>query len=186
MLTLSDALTFVNGQAQFHDMKLREYSATSPRRGTQHDRLCQQFAALADYLQRQEDRIERLGSGVSADTPPSGVVQLSLRFEDIEGLPPELMQELSITDGDKTDFAIQALMQERGGVMSLDQLLIALYRKTGEIHKRPNLNSRIYRMTTKGALFSVPGRKGVYSTRELTEAESAALERPAAAEATPQ
>jgi hypothetical protein len=35
--------------------------------------------------------------------------------------------------------------------------------------KRSTLTSRAYRMVQKGNLFSVPTKKGVYSTHELTE-----------------
>lgn len=97
-------------------------------------------------------------------------------IEDLDGLPDELIQELSVTDGDRLDFTIYTIIEELGGIASLDQLLIALYRKTGEVHKRPNVNSRLYRLTTRGGeLFNVPGKKGVYATHELTQDEIDAL-----------
>ena len=100
---------------------------------------------------------------------------LALSPEDIEGLPPELIEELSISDSDMADFAILSAVDEAGGVVSLDKLLILMFKKTGEIHKRAALNSRIYRMVQKGTMFAVPGRKGVYSTRELSEEEASAI-----------
>lgn len=180
MENLAEALAFVNGQVEFHRGKTLTLGEASPRRTSQHAKFSQQFEALAAFLNRQASYVDKLEDELAQRPPPQPPllsVQLSLRLEDIDGLPEELMQELSITDGDKADFAIQALMQENGGVMSLDQLLIGLYRKTREIHKRANLNARVYRLTKKGTLFDVPGRRGVYSTRQLTESESAALDR---------
>lgn len=175
---LAEALAFVNGQTTFHAQKALALGATSPRRTAQHEKFSAQFIALAGFLERQALHVDKLENDLEQrPPPPNGPIQLSLRLEDIDGLPDELIQELSITDGDKMDFMIQALMNERSGVMSLDQLLVALYRKTGEVHKRANLNARLYRMANKGALFSVPGRKGVYSTRELDQATLASLSR---------
>ncbi len=94
---------------------------------------------------------------------------MSLTLEDVEGLPSELMQELSISDSDKLDFAIESIMNEAGGVLSLDKILIGLWKKTGEIHKRGNLTSRLYRMRQKGTIHAVPNKSGYYSTRPLSE-----------------
>ena len=178
MENLADATAFVKGQVSFHELKAQQLAA-NPRRTAQHAKFCEQFAALADFLQAQGDHVDKIENELQLRPPkrPAPQVQLSLNLEDIDGLPEELIRELSITDGDKIDFTIQSLMQERKGVMSLDQLLIGLFRKTAEVHKRASLNARIYRMTTKGALFNVPGRKGVYSTMELTQAEAEALDR---------
>lgn len=182
MESLLEALAFCKDQASFHERKARIYAA-SPRRLAQHEAISRQFDALTAFLERQAAYVDELEARIAlggefVNSPPAAKpVQLALRLEDIDGLPDELIRELSITDGDKMDFTIQALMNEHAGVMSLDQLLIALYRKTGEIHKRPTLNSRMYRMTQKGAVFNVQGRKGVYATRELSDTESAALDR---------
>jgi hypothetical protein len=54
-------------------------------------------------------------------------------------------------------------------LLSLDKLIIGLYKKTAEIHKRSTLTSRLYRMIQKGLIYSVPYRKGIYSTQELSE-----------------
>lgn len=179
MNSLSVALDFVNAQCAFHGKRAQEYAKSSPRRSEQHASISGDFDELAAFLRAQQDEIDRLSRQFdsAARSQPVTQRQLELRLEDIEGLPDELIKELSITDGDKVDFTIQALMNERGGVMSLDQLLIALYRKTHEVYKRPNLNSRLYRMTNRGSLFNVQGRKGVYSTRELTSDELALLDK---------
>jgi hypothetical protein len=93
----------------------------------------------------------------------------------LNGLPEELIQELNITTGDKTEFAIINLMTEAGGIVSLDRMIVGLYRRTGEIHKRSALLNRLYRMIQKGSIYSVPGKKGVYSTEEMNEQQVEAL-----------
>lgn len=91
-----------------------------------------------------------------------------LRPEDLEGLPDELLVELN---RDELETRIQRIIKDAGGVMSLDRLMIALYRENGEIHKRRQLTQKLYRMAGKGALYSVPHRKAVYSTYPQSDAD---------------
>jgi len=102
---------------------------------------------------------------------PEKVIRLTLSVEDLEGLPHDLIQELNVSDGDKTEFAIVNAIEEAGGIISLDQLLIALYKKTNEVHKRNSLTSRLARMATKNIIYYVPGKKGAYSTEQLSTAD---------------
>ena len=53
---------------------------------------------------------------------------LSLTSEDIKDIPPELKNELSITDGDQQEFFIYEMMKDAGGAMSLDQILVGYYK----------------------------------------------------------
>lgn len=99
----------------------------------------------------------------------SGYDKPSLSWDELEGLPEELVAELSISDSDKTDFNIIGLIREAGDVASLDRIILNLYKQTGEIVKRANLNARLYRMVQKEQIYSVPGKKGVYSTTKLEE-----------------
>ncbi len=69
----------------------------------------------------------------------------------------------------KLDFAIEAVVNEAGGVASLDKILIGLYKKTREVHKRGTITSRLYRMRQKNTIFAVPNKSGFYSTKSLSE-----------------
>jgi hypothetical protein len=93
--------------------------------------------------------------------PGSAVVapRLALSWEEIDGLPKELLEELSISESDKTEFNISSVITELGGVASLDRLLVALFRQSGEITKRAPLNQRLYRMVQKEMIYSV-GEEG--------------------------
>jgi hypothetical protein len=101
------------------------------------------FESLLEDLE-EADRI--LDEGISPRRLREDAFKLSLTPKDIEGLPEEVLKELSISEGDKAEFAILEILEEAGGILSLDQIIVNLWRKTEEAHKRPALISRLYRM----------------------------------------
>lgn len=181
---------FVNHQVAFHASKAAEYQHHAPKRAERHANTAKEFADIAAWIptaieainlrdqhaqhlkdvQATSDSLMTLKEVIAPKQQ-----QLALSFEDIEGLPEELLAELGLSDGDRLDFAIGRMVEQAGGVLSLDRLLIAIFKETGEVQKRDNLNQRIYRMTKRGDLFAVPGKKGVYSNVELTEEQASAL-----------
>lgn len=169
MSILSKHLEFVNQQIAFHD-KMAEKVGVPTFRGTLHKGTADKFRALAADL----ENADKLLDAPTPERPQAkGQVQLSLTIEDITGLPEELVQELSLSDADKTEFEIVNSIEDAGGIISLDKLLIALYKRTGEIHKRDSLYSRIARMASKNLIYYVPGKKGVYSTEQLSSEDVA-------------
>jgi len=154
---------FVKSQLEFHKKIAATSWAKSPRKKF-HEEIADSFAALLHDLQDASTDV------ISNNSP---LQQLSLTPDDLEGLPEELKKELNITESDKTEFAILSIVEKAGGFISLDKLLIGLYKQTGEILKRQNLTSKLYRM--KGTIYSVPGKKGIYSNRPITEEEAAKL-----------
>jgi hypothetical protein len=83
---------------------------------------------------------------------------------DYSDLPRELLAELSgRTNRGQSDPLIQVI-NDNGGTAALDDILIGLYRKTGEIIKRNLLSNRLYRLSKQGLIRIVPNRKGVYTT----------------------
>lgn len=76
---------------------------------------------------------------------------------------------------DRGETLLLHVINDRGGIATLDQVLVGLYRKTGEVMKRTTLTSKLYRMTQKGTVFVVPSKKGVYSTRRLSQEDVAAM-----------
>jgi hypothetical protein len=92
---------------------------------------------------------------------------LRLSPADIEDLPDELLNELSLNESDKKEFVILDIINDVGGIASLDRILVSLYRRTGEIEKRPKMISRLYRMTAKGLITAHPTKKGIYSTTPI-------------------
>jgi hypothetical protein len=162
-------IAFVKAQVGFHERQKEKYSSDL-RRSEMHEATAERFEMLADYLEGIQTQVKN-GALISTSEMP----RLDLSWSEIEDLPDDLLEELSISESDKLDFAIVAAVTESGGVASLDRILVHVFRQTSQICKRANMNSRVYRLMQKGLLFSVPGKKGIYCTRQLTEDEAAKL-----------
>lgn len=160
---------FVKSQIVFHEKMADKFKANLKRR--------ERHLETASQLQALHDHLTTLEAQPAAQGLPKvrGPFQLSLSFDEIEGLPPDLIKELSFSDSDRTDFTILRIVEESGGVASLDRILVGYYKETGEIMKRNTMTSRVYRMSQKGMLFPVPGKKGAYSTEELSDEEAQEL-----------
>jgi hypothetical protein len=166
-------IEFVKSQIQFQQRQALRF-ASEPRRSGLHLNAVERFKSLLVDLESLKVRIgenpDILNPGAPVEAP-----RLALSWEEIDGLPPELLEELSISESDKTEFNIVSLITELGTVASLDRLLVALFRQSGEVTKRAALNQRLYRMVQKEMIYSVPGKKGVYSTHPISEEDAAKL-----------
>lgn len=87
------------------------------------------------------------------------------RADDLSDLPPELLKELSDNARGEADPIIKVI-EGRGGTATLDEILIDLYRKFKEVGKRPIVANKLYRLSRRGLCWSVPGKKGCYTTIE--------------------
>lgn len=176
MSIIAKHISFVNEQAEFHEKMILKVGISSFR-GNLHQTTAEKFRSLVSDMVIADKTLDSPSIEVPRATsmPTRTPVQLSLRIEDIEGLPEELIKELSLSDADKTEFAIVNVIEDAGGIISLDKLLIALYQKTGEIHKRASLYSKLSRLATKNVIYYVPGKKGVYSTEQFSAEEIARL-----------
>lgn len=166
-VNIQDFVGFVNGQIKFHEHMAEKYKQ-NPRRAKLHADTLAQFNGLLTALVEARAEIEKLRSQIP-EKPIIDWQQLNLRMDEVANLPEELLQELSISDGDWIDYAIISLVEESGGITNVDKLLVGLFKKNSEVHKRNTINSRLYRLVQRGELFNVPGRKGVYSRREIKE-----------------
>jgi len=174
MTIVSSYVDFVNSQAK----RLERIIAKHPedkRAKTAYQPFIQKFEAIAEHLNRQDELNQSLQHRVAELEGELAKRQLSLdnldlKPHDLAGLPPEVIQQLSIGDVDLQEFKFLEMIEAAGGTMTLDKLIIQLYRETSEVHDRAKLNARLYRMTSKGMLYSVPGKRGVYSIYKPTEA----------------
>lgn len=66
----------------------------------------------------------------------------------LKDLPEQLISQLSKTHKDN-DVIFNLL---KNGPMSLDELLIQIYKNSGEVVKRTKLNSKIYRLVREGVI----------------------------------
>ncbi len=173
MEKIESHIEFVKGQIEFQQRQVARFES-EPRRSRLHLDAVERFKSLLADLEHVMSRINENPELLSVRI--AAVEQrLSLSWEEIHDLPPELLEELSISESDKTEFNIISLVTELGGVASLDRLLVALFHQSGEITKRAALNQRLYRMVQKELIFSVPGKKGVYSIHPISEEDAGKL-----------
>jgi hypothetical protein len=166
-------IDFVKSQIEFQERQATRFAGES-RRAALHTTSAERFKLLLIDLESLRDRLHESPDLLSAG-PSEKRMRISLSWEEIDGLPPELLAELSISESDKAEFTITSIISELGGVASLDRIIVALFRQTGEITKRAALNQRLYRMVQKEMVYSVPGKKGVYSTRQISDEEATKL-----------
>jgi hypothetical protein len=83
--------------------------------------------------------------------------------DDLSDLPAELLKELSESFKGETNPIIK-IINCRGGTASLDEILVDLYRRFGEIGRRQIIANKLYRLTQRNLCRAVPGRKGIYTT----------------------
>lgn len=90
---------------------------------------------------------------------------MSITPEHLKGLPQELIDQISISETDRFEANVVHLVgSAAGSTMLLDNIMIGMYLMTNEMHQRQPLANKLYRMTRKGLLYSVTGRKGYYTT----------------------
>ena len=84
-------------------------------------------------------------------------------YGDLSDLPDELLAQLSGIKTDELEDQIYAVIKAAGEEIELDRILIELFRRHQTVHERRFLNNKLYRMVSKGLIYAVPGRKGVYT-----------------------
>ena len=169
MPKIDNHVNFVKDQVAVQERLARKYDEDEYRKSL-HLKTANNFADLARFLEdiqkRGTEDIAYLNRG---DTPQKKIL---LTFEEIEHAPEELLKELNLSETDRQELLIEYLIAQAGGVLSLDKIIVQLYNKTKDIPKRATVTSRLFRMASRGMIYNVPGKKGVYSTYELTEAEA--------------
>ena len=89
-------------------------------------------------------------------------------YGDLSDLPAELMKELSGIKVDDLEQQIYTIMKSGGEEIDLDAVLIELFRRFKIVQTRKYLQNKLWRMAQKGVIFSVPGKKGIYSAIQPT------------------
>jgi hypothetical protein len=164
-------LAFVKDQVAVQERLANKYD--EDYRHDMHLKTAQKFAELARFLEEiQKKGTVRTGYLNRGDAPQK---RLFLTFEEIENAPEELLRELNIGDTDKQELLIEYIIAEAGGILSLDRIIMELFKRGREIPKRNTITSRLFRMASRGMIYNVPGKKGTYSTYELSEHEAKKL-----------
>lgn len=90
-------------------------------------------------------------------------------YGDLSDLPPELFSELSGVKVDDLEQQIHSIMNANDGETDIDIILIELFRRFKVIQTRRFIQNKAWRMVQKGLIYSVAGRKGIYSTTAPAE-----------------
>lgn len=169
MNILSEYLDFVKEQVLVQQKLAKKYILPEWRHKI-HTDSSKKFAELAETIEKTLSYIKELEK---RPNPEKLQIKQSfeLSYDEVEGLPEELIKELSISETDKIEHIIKTLIDGAGGILNIDRILIGLYGYTKEVHKRNATTARLYRMCQKGLIYSVPNRKGLYSTIENSNLE---------------
>ena len=84
-------------------------------------------------------------------------------YGDLSDLPAELVKELSGIKVDDLEQQLFTIIKTGGDEVDLDAILIELFRRFKIMQTRKFLQNKLWRMAQKEVVFSVPGRKGVYT-----------------------
>lgn len=84
-------------------------------------------------------------------------------YGDLSDLPPELVKELTGIKVDDLEQQLFTIIKTGADEVDLDAILIELYRRFEVIQTRKFLQNKLWRMAQKEVIFSVSGRKGIYT-----------------------
>ena len=154
-------ILFVNEQIGVQERLAAKY-ASQPHRSGLHLGTAERFRSLLS-------RIESLLSENAEGSPVREKINISLT--DLQDIPPELLEELSVSETDIQEMVIEDIIIKNSGVISLDKLIVKFFHRQKEVLRRNTLTSRLYRMAEKGMIFNVPGKRGYYSSFEMNETE---------------
>lgn len=123
----------------------------------------QDYNETAAGLLRAAEEIDRLTDLTTAIPHP---------LEKISDLPPSLIAELSSVKVDELEDQVVTVVNAFGGTANIDEILVGLYRKFKVEQTRKFMLNKLYRMMKADLLYSLPGRKGLYSTQRPPEGAS--------------
>jgi hypothetical protein len=118
--------------------------------------------------QTREEAKRLVGTVDAAISEVSGLRKkagpLPSRLGDLSDLPPEVRAELSNVEVDELEAQLLEVIKSYEGTADLNQIIVGLFRKFGTVQKRRFVQQKLWRMTVDGTLYSVPKKKGVYTT----------------------
>ena len=147
MDSLNQFLVFVNEQAEYQFARSSHFRQQDDQvRADAYQKRAKYFLLLKEFLEHNYKQVSLQNS-------------IHITPSDLVGLPPELISELNISESDRQDFLIMDVMDDLGGIASIDKIIIQVYRKSGEILERQKLGARLYRMINKKLIHSLPSKK---------------------------
>jgi hypothetical protein len=136
----------------------RAWGASAQEKGDQSNsiRHMRNAVALEETIAELE-RLERITQPIPAS------------YGDLSDLPPSLLKELSGLRTDDREQQLYTIIGSADGEVDLDAILIELWRRFEVEETRKFLQNKLWRMAQKGMIWTVPGKKGVYSATKPTD-----------------
>lgn len=168
MNIISEIDPFVKRQIHYHERQAYRLRG-DPDKAKLHTDYIQQFNTILDTLSEVatlKKEIEELKSRPSPVSPITEQIvdKTIITAADLAGLPPELIAQLNIPEQDDQEKLILSIIAENYGVISLDKLLIGLWRKTQTVPQKKYITTKLYRMIGKNLIYKVPSKRGLYTT----------------------
>lgn len=166
---VDEEIDFVKSQIQHHKRSVEHFRTkrddTKMRR---HIGILRRFEEILPKMEAA-NQPGSVSLGMSLDNSKIGN-----RLGDVMDLPEEMRAQLVSVQFDEAEMQIINLVRDKfDGVATIDEIFVGLYREHQVSSPRDALANKIYRMTRKELLFSVSGRKGVYTTQQPTTGSEA-------------
>ena len=168
MENLDTCIEFVKQQIEFQTKMVKKFYGESYRENL-HRTAVARFHEILSILRQVRDLPD--APTEPAPRAPISRRNIMLSLADIKDIPPELLEELNLSEADKQEMLIESIIADAGGVLSLDKLLVEMFHRTGQVFKRTVVISRLYRMGSRGLIYNLPSKKGLYSTTEMSQAD---------------
>ncbi|AUM13578.1 hypothetical protein [Ketobacter alkanivorans] len=154
--SILESIKFLKSKKSFQERKQRQLEKSNPNAAARHAESAEGFAKIISWFE------ECLANPPKRPVSSDDVEGLfSLNPLDIDDLPEDFREEISITEGDKQDAQIIELMRIANRPLDLNEILIACWRKYNVQHKRNQLTARLYRLSKRGEIH--PVNKGTYA-----------------------
>lgn len=160
MDNIDEFIKFLKSNHNFHERKARELKL-DPKRAAKHSQTAEGLQQIADWF---EDYLASPSQPYpNSDTSANASVEdlFSLNPLEIDQLPEDFRNEISISESDRQDAQVIELLRLANRPLDLNELLIGCWRKFGIQYKRNQLTARLYRVSKRGDIYVVG--KGTYS-----------------------
>lgn len=174
MKNITELESFVKRQIRYHERQAYRLRI-DPEKEKMHTDYRQHFESIQSVLSENE-ALKREVEELKTNTQiPAAITSLAtdhsvLTAADLIGLPPELLAQLNVPEQDEQEKIILSILAENGGIISLDKLLIGLWRKNQQVvPQKKNTTTKLYRMIAKKLIYKVPGKRGLYTTEPMPD-----------------